>query len=277
MNVKSEYILKNGVVIPSIGFGTWQIPEGEEAYRSTLSALRAGYRHIDTAAAYGNETSVGKAIRDAGIPREEIFVTSKLKAEIKGYEAAKKELSASLGRLGLRQLDLYLIHAPKPWNVQSDGLEYTEANIETWKAFVDMYNEGKVWAIGVSNFRPEHLLPIIAATGFIPHADQVFLCPGGVPKDTVEFARARNILVEAYSPFATGRLFKDPILASMAEKYGKSMAQVALRWSLQRGFLPLPKSVTELRIRENFDVFGFDIAAEDLEILDDLRLKFQHR
>lgn len=277
MSEKNEYILKNGVSIPSIGFGTWQIPEGEEAYRSTLLALRAGYRHIDTAAAYGNESSVGKAIRDSGIRREEIFITSKLKAEIKGYDAARKEFSLTLERLGIRKLDLYLIHAPKPWSVQSDGMEYTEQNIETWKAFVDLYEEGKIRAIGVSNFRPEHLLPIIEATGFIPHADQIFLCPGATQKETVDFARPRNILIEAYSPFATGRLLGDPVLGELALKHGKTPAQVALRWSLQRGFLPLPKSVTETRIRENLDVFGFRLEEADLAVLDSISLHFNHR
>lgn len=277
MDIQKHYTLKNGVIIPSIGFGTWQIPEGNEAFDSTLTALKSGYRHIDTAAAYGNEASVGRAIRASGLHREEVFITSKLRAELKGYETAKKELTKSLTRLGVEYLDLYLIHAPKPWDVHTDGLEYTQQNIETWKAFIDMHREGKIRAIGVSNFYPEHLRPLIETTGFVPHVDQIFLCPGAIQTPTVEYARSLDILIEAYSPFATGRLFKHPALPKMAEKYGRSMAQIAMRWSLQRGFLPLPKSVTPERIQNNLDVFGFEIRPEDMEILDQLNLTFAHR
>jgi diketogulonate reductase-like aldo/keto reductase len=277
MEVKHEYILSNGVSIPAIGFGTWQIPEGSEAHDSTLWALESGYRHIDTAAAYGNEKSVGQAIRDSGVPRNQVFITSKLKAELKGFEIAKREFAETIRRLGVDYLDLYLIHAPKPWNVHTDGTEYTEANIETWKAFIDLYHERKIRAIGVSNFRPEHLEPLIRATGFVPHADQIFLCPGATQDETVAFSRPRGILIEAYSPFATGRLFQHPILGEMADKYQKSKAQIALRWSLQRGFLPLPKSVTRERIENNLDVFGFSLGEEDMKILDHIQLSFAHR
>jgi diketogulonate reductase-like aldo/keto reductase len=277
MEIKKEYILHNGVRIPSIGLGTWQIPEGNEAFDATLSALQAGYRHIDTAAAYGNEASVGRAIKASGLRRDQVFITSKLRAELKGYETAKKELTKTLTRLGVDHLDLYLIHAPKPWDVHTDGLEYTSQNIEAWKAFIEMHKEGKIRSIGVSNFYPEHLRPLIEATGFVPHVDQIFLCPGAVQKPTVDFALSRNILIEAYSPFATGRLFKHPALPALAEKYHRSMAQVALRWSLQKGFLPLPKSVTLERIQNNLEVFDFEILPEDMEILDHLDLSFTHR
>ena len=277
MEVKNHFILSNGVAIPSIGFGTWQIPEGQEAHDSTLWALEAGYRHIDTAAAYGNEKSVGQAIRDSGIPRNQVFITSKLKAELKGYEIAKREFAETIRRLGVDYLDLYLIHAPKPWNVHTDGTEYADANIETWKAFIELYEEGKIRSIGVSNFRPEHLDPVIQATGFVPHVDQIFLCPGAAQEETVAFSRPKGILIEAYSPFATGRLFQHPVLAQMAEKYQKSKAQIALRWSLQRGFLPLPKSVTRERIENNLDVFGFSMNEQDLTILDGIQLPFAHR
>jgi diketogulonate reductase-like aldo/keto reductase len=272
MEQRHEYILSNGVRIPSIGFGTWQIRDGEEAYGATLAALRVGYRHIDTAAAYGNEDSVGKAIRDSGIPREEVFITSKLKAELKGYETAIEEYEKTITRLGVERLDLYLIHAPKPWSVNSSGLEYTEQNIATWKAFVDLYREGRIRAIGVSNFRPEHLRPIIDATGFAPHANQIFLNPAETQKETVDFERPYGILTEAYSPFATGRLFAVEKLAQIATKYGVSLGRLALRWSLQRGFLPLPKSVTPARIADNLDIFGFDIAASDLADMEDIVL-----
>lgn len=277
MNITKEYCLSNGVIISSIGFGTWQIPEGEEAYQSVRSALEVGYRHIDTAAAYGNEKSVGKAIRDSGLKREEVFITSKLQAELKGYETAKKEFEKTIKKLGVDYLDLYLIHAPKPWNVNSNGLEYTEQNIESWRAFIDLYKEGKIRAIGVSNFMIEHLKPLIEATGFAPHVNQVFICPGDMKKDLVEYSKPYNILIEAYSPFATGRIFKIDSLNKMAEKYQKSMAQVALRWSLQRGYLPLPKSVTKERIADNLNVFDFSIDESDMILLDQLKLEFRHR
>jgi len=277
MNIKTEYLLSNGVHIPSIGFGTWQIPEGDEAFHSTLAALKAGYRHIDTAAAYGNEASVGRAIKASGLRRDEVFITSKLRAELKGYETAKKEFVKTITRLGVDHLDLYLIHAPKPWDVHTDGLEYTSQNIETWKAFIDLYKEGKVRAIGVSNFYPEHLKPLIETTKFVPHVDQVFLCPGALQQATVDFASPYGILIEAYSPFATGRLFKHPALPGLAQKYGRSMAQIALRWSLQKGFLPLPKSVTPDRIQNNLNVFDFEIQPADMELLDHLELPFLHR
>jgi len=277
MNIKTEYILSNGIKIPSIGFGTWQIPNGDEAYNSTLWALTAGYRHIDTAAAYGNEESIGRALRDCGIKREDIFITSKLKAELKGYEVAKKEFAKTIKRLGVEYLDLYLIHAPKPWDKDTDGTEYAELNVETWKAFIDLYKEGQIRSIGVSNFHPEHLKPIIDKTGFAPHVNQIFLCPGANQQETINFSKPYGILIEAYSPFATGRLFKIEILQSMAEKYHKSMAQIALRWSLQKGYLPLPKSTTPERIKNNLDVFHFEIAESDMLIIDQIELSFKHR
>lgn len=272
MKVVKEYKLSNGVIIPSVGFGTWQIPNGKEAYESTLYALKNGYTHIDTAAAYGNEESVGKAIKDSGFKREEVFITSKLKAELKGYQVAKDEFAKTIQKLGVDYLDLYLIHAPKPWSVHSDGTEYTEQNIETWKAFIELYQAGKIRSIGVSNFRPEHLKPLIEATHFAPHVNQIFLCPGATQKETVEFSKPYGILTEAYSPLATGRLFKVELMQQMAEKYEKSLAQVAIRWSLQRGFLPLPKSVTPSRISNNIDVWNFEISDTDLDAIDKIVL-----
>jgi diketogulonate reductase-like aldo/keto reductase len=272
MKVAKSYTLSNGIAIPSIGFGTWQIPNGTEAYESTLAALKSGYRHIDTAAAYGNEESVGQAIKDSGIDRKSVFITSKLKAELKGYQTAKMEFEKTIRKLGVDFLDLYLIHAPKPWNVHSDGTEYTTQNIETWKAFIDLYKEGKIKAIGVSNFRPEHLKPIIEATGFVPHVNQIFLCPGALQRETVAYSQPLGILTEAYSPFATGRLFKVETMQQMAEKYQRSLAQIAIRWSLQRNMLPLPKSVTKERIANNFQVWDFEILESDMAIIDEIQL-----
>lgn len=272
MKAQKQYQLMNGVIIPSVGFGTWQIPNGKEAYESTLYAIKHGYRHIDTAAAYGNEESVGQAIKASGLKREEIFITSKLKAELKGYQVAKDEFEKTIKRLGVDYLDLYLIHAPKPWHIHSDGTEYTNDNIETWKAFIELYQAGKIRAIGVSNFKPVHLKPLIEATGFVPHVNQIFLCPGATQKETVEYSKPYNILIEAYSPLATGRLFKVEKMHQIAEKYEKSIAQIAIRWSLERGFLPLPKSVTPARIENNFDVWDFSISKEDLDTIDNIVL-----
>lgn len=270
--IQKEYRLRNGVLIPAIGFGTWQIPSGEEAYQATLAALKAGYRHIDTAAAYGNEASIGQAIRDSGIPREEIFITSKLKAELKGYQTALDEFQKTIDRLGIEVLDLYLIHAPKPWHIHTDGLEYTEANIETWKAFVELYKQGKVRAIGVSNFGVKHLRPLIHATDFPPHANQIYLCPGTPQEETVQYSQPYGILTEAYSPFATGRLFKVEAFRQLADKYGVTPAQLAVRWSLQKGHLPLPKSVTPERIANNLDVFDFEIVSSDMDQIDKIQI-----
>ncbi len=273
MKIEKEYILSNGVAIPSIAFGTWQIPNGEVAYQATKDALEAGYRHIDTAAAYGNEESVGKAIKDSGLKRKEVFITSKLKAELKGYQVALNEFEKTINRLGVSYLDLYLIHAPKPWGSSQDALDFTDVNIESWKAFVKLYREGKVRAIGVSNFNPEHIQPLIDATGFVPHADQIYLCPGTIQEETVNYAKKHQILIEAYSPFASGRLFQVEEIHEIASKYKKSAGQVALRWSLQHGHLPLPKSVHKQRIIDNLNVFDFEVSEEDMKRIDQISIK----
>lgn len=271
--MKMEHVvLNNRVKIPKIGFGTWQIPAGEEAYEATMEALKAGYRHIDTAAAYRNEVSIGKAIRDSGIPRDQLFVTSKLAADKKGYDIAKEEFQATLDRLGFEYLDLYLIHWPKPWGVEGDGYEYNDQNVETWKAFVDLQKEGKIRAIGVSNFKPGHLKPLLKASDVLPQVNQIFLAPGQLQKETVAFCEERNILLEAYSPLGTGRIFEVDELQDIAKRYGKSVSQLAIRWSLQKGFLPLPKSATPSHIKENLDVFDFAISESDIKKIDDVKL-----
>ncbi len=265
-------ILNNGVAIPAIGFGTWQIPEGEVAYKATLYALNAGYRHIDTALAYGNEKSVGKALRDSGITRREIFVTTKLPAEIKGYKETEAAFYRSLGNLGLEYVDLYLIHAPKPWGDPGDGMNYTEKNIESWRAMEKLYRDGKIRAIGVSNFEPRHLEPLLEAAEIMPMANQIRIHPGAVPEKTIAYCRDKLIAVEGYSPLATGRIIENAVLKEIAEKYGRSVAQICIRWSFQRHYLPLPKSKDEARIKENFAIFDFEIAPEDMEKLDRLSL-----
>lgn len=261
------YTLSNGVKIPTIGFGTWQIPDGAVAYNSTLAALKAGYRHIDTAMVYGNEKSVGRAIKDFGIKREDLFVTTKLSANIKGYDEALAEFEKSLNNLGLDYLDLYLIHNVKPWGVESDGYEYMDANIASWKAFEKLYEEGKIRAIGVSNFLPGHLEILMKNAKVKPMVNQIRLHPEHIPTENIRFCKAHDILIEAYSPLATGKILGGSKYAEVAEKYGKSVAQILIRWSYQNGFLPLPKSVHEERIIENLDIFDFEISEEDMNFL----------
>lgn len=258
------FTLNNGVQIPCVGFGTWQSPEGEVAQNAVATALRAGYRHIDTAAAYGNEQSVGRAIHESGIPREQVFVTTKLWNENHGYEATHAAIEKSLNNLGLDYVDLYLIHWPNPISFRSDFEKY---NAETWKAMEEIYASGKARAIGVSNYRPHHLDALLKIAKVTPAVNQIRLFPGFDMAETVDYCRSRDILLEAYSPFGTGKLLGAEELKPLAEKYGKSSAQICVRWSLQRGFLPLPKSVTESRIIENANVFDFVLTDEEMEML----------
>ncbi|KAF0334650.1 aldo/keto reductase [Pediococcus acidilactici] len=260
------YTLNNGVKIPVIGFGTWQSKDGEEAYQAVKAALDAGYRHIDTAAAYGNEESVGKAIKDSGVAREDLFVTSKLWNEDHGYEATKKALDLSLQKLGLDYLDLYLIHWPNPVKFRD---EWQQKNAESWRAMEEALEAGKVRAIGVSNFRPHHLDELLKTAKVTPAVNQIFLNPSDTEDEVVAYNKEHGILSEAYSPLGTGKIFSIPELKEIAEKYHKSVAQVVIRWSLQHGFLPLPKSVHAERIQQNTEVFDFELSADDMKTIDD--------
>ena len=261
------FILNNGVKIPAIGFGTWQVAEGEEGYTSCLSALKSGYRHIDTAFAYGNEPSVARAICDSGLSREEVFLTTKLPADIKDYNGAREHFEISLKNLETDYIDLYLIHAPWPWS--DVGGEYAEGNIAAWRAMIDLYNEGKIRAIGVSNFHVKDIKAIVDATGFTPAVNQIRYFIGNTQNEITEYCQANGILVEAYSPLATGALVEHDELVSMAEKYGVSIPQLCIRFCIENGTLPLPKSVHEGRIKANIDV-DFAISGEDMEHLNSL-------
>ena len=266
--IKDEiYILYNGVKIPKIGFGTWQIPNGSKAYESTLFALKCGYRHIDTAYVYGNEESVGQAIIDSKIPREEIFITTKLPASIKSYEETFKYFEESINRLKIDYVDLYLIHAPWPW--QSCGMDCTEGNIEAWKAMIELYKAKKIRAIGVSNFHVKDIEAIVNATGVWPAVNQIRYFIGNTQPQITEYCQNNNILIEAYSPFATGELIENPILQEFAKKYNKTVAQICLKYCLDTNTLPLPKSTTPSRIEANLDV-DFDMDDADLNKLNDL-------
>jgi diketogulonate reductase-like aldo/keto reductase len=266
-SVTDCYTLQNGVQIPCIGFGTWQAENGEIAYHAVRDALNAGYRHIDTAAAYGNEASVGRAIRESGIPREEIFLTSKLNNPDHGYEKTMKAFKKTMSELGLDYLDLYLIHWPNPIFFREN---WQEANAGTWEAFEELYRAGKIRAIGISNFRRHHIEELLKTAEIAPMVNQIRLCPGDTQDEVVRYCREQNMLLEAYSPFGVGKIFEVPEMKAMAEKYGKSVAQICLRWSLQNGFLPLPKSVTPERIESNTRIFDFTLSEEDMGVISGL-------
>ena len=266
-SLTDTFTLANGIKIPVIGFGTWQTPDGDVAYQSVLDALKAGYRHIDTAAAYGNEASVGRAIKDSGIRREELFVTSKLWNDSHSYEAAKIALDKSLDLLGLDYLDLYLIHWPNPLINRRD---WDKANAEAWRYMEDAYTEGKIRAIGVSNFQIEHLEALLKTATIRPMVNQLFINPSDLEQDVVDYNKAHDILTEAYSPLGTGSLLAVPQINDIAAKYDKTAAQVLVRWSLQHGFLPLPKSTHAERINQNAAVFDFELTDAEIATLDQL-------
>ncbi|MDA3844938.1 MAG: aldo/keto reductase [Vallitaleaceae bacterium] len=266
-NLNDTYTLQNGVKIPVVGFGTWQTPNDEVGYKAVLKALEVGYTHIDTAAVYGNEVSVGKAIKDSGMKREEIFLTSKIWNDAHGYEATLKAFDESLERLDTDYLDLYLIHWPNPLAFRDT---WEETNAGTWKAMEELYAAGKIKAIGVSNFCERHIDALLKTAKVVPMVNQIRLCPGDAKEELVAYCEEKKILLEAYSPLGTGKVFEVEALKEMASKYDTTVAKVCLRWSLQRGFVPLPKSITPERIADNADIFGFDISADDLNIISNL-------
>lgn len=262
-----NYTLSNGVQIPKIGFGTWQIPDGIEVYNSVSHALKVGYRHVDTAQIYRNEEGVGRAIADSELAREKIFLTTKIWNDKHDYELAKASIDESLEKLSVDYVDLLLIHWPNPAALREKDA-WKAGNAGAWKAMEEAYKLGKGRAIGVSNFMIHHLEALFETAEIKPHVNQVLLAPGCPQEELVSFCRQHGILLEAYSPLGTGSIFDNPIAQELAQKYGKSIAQIALRWSLQKGFLPLPKSVTPNNIEANLQIFDFELSAEDVARLD---------
>jgi len=263
--------LNNGVTMPLLGFGVFQVNDAEECERSVSEAIRTGYRLIDTAAAYGNEAAVGKAIKRGGVAREELFITTKLWIQDAGYESAKPAFERSLQRLQLEYLDLFLIHQPF-------GDVYG-----AWRAMEEMYREGRIRAIGVSNFQPDRLMDLIVHNQVVPAVNQIETHPFNQQIETQKFLQENTVQIESWGPFAEGQhnIFQHELLRSIADKHQKTVAQIILRWLTQRGVVAIPKSVRTERIVENFNVFDIELSPEDMEAIVVLDTKtssfFDHR
>ncbi len=266
-----KIILNNGVEMPILGFGVFQMNDADECEKSVLEAVRAGYRLIDTAASYLNEQAVGVALKKSGVPREELFITTKLWLEHTGYEKTKKAFCDSLKRLDLEYLDLYLIHQP-----------YGDIH-GSWRAMEELYAEGKIKAIGVSNFKPDRIMDLIIFNKVVPAINQIETHPFCQQIETQKFLEKNSIQVESWGPFAEGRnnMFNNKILISLANKYNKSVAQVILHWLTQRGIIAIPKSTKKERIIENLNIFDFELSQEDMAVIANLdtdkSLFFDHR
>jgi diketogulonate reductase-like aldo/keto reductase len=258
-NLKDTTTLSNGVKMPWMGLGVFKVTEGEEVIQSVKAAIKNGYISIDTAAIYGNEEGVGQAIKESGVPREELFITTKLWNSEQGYESTLEAFETSLNKLGLDYLDLYLIHWP--------GKDKYK---ETWKAFEKLYKDGRVRAIGVSNFLVHHLEDLLSSAEIKPMVNQVEFHPHLTQKELLAYCKNEGIQLEAWSPLKQGQLLSEPVLEDLAHKYNKSVAQVILRWDLQHGVVTIPKSIKEHRIIENANIFDFELSAEDMDKIDGL-------
>ncbi|WP_043650995.1 aldo/keto reductase [Cellulosimicrobium cellulans] len=271
MSILNEtYTLSNGVQVPKLGLGTWFIDDDKVA-DAVRAAVEIGYRNIDTAQAYGNERGVGEGIRTCGVPREELFVSTKLAAEIKDYDGAVAAIDGSLQKLGLDFIDLMLIHAPQPWDDFRGG-DYAEGNREAWRALEDAHQAGKLRAIGVSNFLESDVESIVSGGTVTPHVNQLLVHAGNTPAELLAYCESKQILVEAYSPIAHGEILKNPDVQAMAERYGVSVPQLCIRYTLQLGTVSLPKTANPDHMRSNADV-DFEISGEDMDGLRNLHAK----
>ncbi len=263
--------LNNGVEMPILGFGVFQVTDLAECERSVADAISVGYRSIDTAASYGNEEAVGKAIKNSPVSREELFITTKVWIQSNGYEGTKKAFEKSIKQLGLDYLDLYLMHQPF-------GDVYS-----TWRAMQDLYKEGRIRAIGVSNFHPDRLIDLIVHNEIVPAVNQIETSPFNQQIDSQTFLEQNKVQIESWGPFAEGKnnLFQNELLSAIGQKYKKSIAQVVLRWLIQRGVVAIPKSVRRERMEENFTIFDFELSADDMDTIKTLDTKtssfFDHR
>ncbi|MDG5788970.1 aldo/keto reductase [Evansella sp. AB-P1] len=260
-NLQSTTTLHNGVKMPWFGLGVFKVKEGEEVVNSVKTAIELGYRSIDTASAYGNEEGVGRAIAESNVPREELFITSKLRNADQGYEETLAAFEKTMSKLGLDYLDLYLIHWPTP--------KYG-TYIETWKAFEKLYKDGRIRAIGVSNFQSHHLEDIIKQCEIVPMVNQVEYHPRLTQVELNEFCKKNKIQLEAWSPLMRGELLDHPTLVEIGKKHGKSTAQVILRWDLQNGVVTIPKSIKRHRIEENANIFDFELSESDMNKINSL-------
>lgn len=269
----TSVVLHNGVKMPQVGLGVWQSPAGSATSSAVKWALQNGYRHIDTAAIYQNEESVGEGIRASGVPRGEIFVTTKLWNTDQGYESTLAAFDTSIKKLGLDYIDLYLIHWPRGNAiVKKEGKKY----LDTWRAFEKLYEEKKVRAIGVSNFEPHHLDDILSTAKVAPMVNQVELHPLNQQVELRKYCKEKNIAITAWSPLGQGNLIADPTLAAIGAKHKKTAAQVILRWDIQHGLITIPKSIHENRIKENADVFDFSLTAEEVATIDAMDKKHRY-
>jgi diketogulonate reductase-like aldo/keto reductase len=263
LSITSTLNLNNGVEMPVFGLGTFLSPRGDTTRKAVLDALEAGYRHIDTAAIYGNEADVGAGVRESGVPRQEIFITTKVWNEDQGYDSTLKAFDASLERLKMDYVDLYLIHWP-----------VTGKRLDTWQALIHLYGQKRCRAIGVSNFTIRHLEELLPGSPLVPMVNQFELHPFNSRKELVTYCKEKGIAVTSYSPLARGRKLADPALAAIADRYHKTPAQMAIRWVLQQELIVIPKSVHRERILENAQVFDFEIAAADMDALNGLDENF---
>lgn len=262
-----NYKLENGVNVPILGYGTWQIQNGKEVIQAVKQAIEVGYRHIDTAGVYGNEEGIGIAIKESKIEREKLFIASKLSNDDRGYETTIKALESTLEKLRLDYLDLYLIHWPA---ARGKKEECDKINIDTWRALEYLYKNGKIKVIGVSNFLIHHLKPILETCEIKPMVNQIEYHPGQMQNDIVEYCINNNILVEAWSPLGTGKMLENMKLQEIAKKYNKSVAQLCIRWCIQNKVLPITKTINKNRMLENIKVFDFNIAEKDMQEINNI-------